>query len=208
MGEVPIKRDDGDDTLGHREYVGAHWEEIGRLQFDFLVDQGLGREHTLVDVGCGSLRAGVWLIPHLRRGRYLGIDKRADLIEAGARRELSLPLRWRKRPQLVVSDRFEFDLFDRPADVGIAQSLFTHLTPDLIVLCLTNLRAWSPACRLYATFFEADEPTANPNRPNDHGRFAYTREEMRALAHQGGWQFSYIGEWGHPRGQMMGAFNS
>jgi hypothetical protein len=28
------------EKLGHRNYVGGMWEEIGKLQFDFLVQQG------------------------------------------------------------------------------------------------------------------------------------------------------------------------
>lgn len=204
--EVSIECDGGGGTVGHREYVGAYWDEMGRLQFDFLVGQGLRRHHTLVDIGCGSLRGGVRLIPYLRRGRYLGIDKRADLIAAGVTHELSRWLRWRKHPELVVSDRFEFDRFSRHADVGIAQSLFTHLTPDVIEQCLRSLAAWSPRCRLFATFFEADTSQANPGEPHDHRRFAYTRDEMGELAQRAGWRFTYVGEWGHPRGQMMGEF--
>lgn len=153
-----------------------------------------------------SLRGGVRLIPYLRRGRYLGIDKRADLIAAGVTHELSRWLRWRKHPELVVSDRFEFDRFSRHADVGIAQSLFTHLTPEVIEQCLRSLAAWSPRCRLFATFFEADTSQANPGEPHDHRRFAYTRDEMGELAQRAGWRFTYVGEWGHPRGQMMGEF--
>ena len=41
-------------TLGHRDYVGGRWEELGRLQFDFLCDHGLRPEHVLLDVACGE----------------------------------------------------------------------------------------------------------------------------------------------------------
>ncbi|HEY7982454.1 MAG TPA: hypothetical protein VID19_13355, partial [Candidatus Eremiobacteraceae bacterium] len=44
---------EGVKLLGHRAYVGGIWEEIGKLQFDFLVAHGLRPEHHLVDVGCG-----------------------------------------------------------------------------------------------------------------------------------------------------------
>ena len=46
--------------LGHRAFVGGDgdlWDRIGRLQFDFLVSQGLRPEHVLLDFACGSLRA-------------------------------------------------------------------------------------------------------------------------------------------------------
>jgi len=60
-----------------------------------------------------------------------------------------------RAPQFVVSDSFEFQMFDKMPNVAIAQSLFTHLTLDDIGLCLRNLRQFvqCPAT-LYATFFE------------------------------------------------------
>lgn len=50
----------------HREPVGGMWEEIGRLQFDFLIQNGLKPDHKLLDVGCvavfislNTLRKGI-----------------------------------------------------------------------------------------------------------------------------------------------------
>jgi hypothetical protein len=42
----------------HRELIGGMWETIGRLQFDFMVAQGLIPSSTLLDIGCGALRGG------------------------------------------------------------------------------------------------------------------------------------------------------
>src|SRR3954467_1442195 len=89
---------------GHRRYVGGSWDEFGRLQFDFLVGQGLRPENVLVDVACGSLRAGVHLIPYLDPGNYLGIEKERLLIEGGLEHELPAAVREERRPELVVSD--------------------------------------------------------------------------------------------------------
>jgi len=47
---------EGIKAAGHRRYVGGMWEEIGQLQFDYLVSQGLRPEHVFCDVACGSLR--------------------------------------------------------------------------------------------------------------------------------------------------------
>ena len=43
----------------HREVIGGMWEELGRLQKRFLIEQGLKPDHRFLDMGCGSLRAGV-----------------------------------------------------------------------------------------------------------------------------------------------------
>jgi len=67
----------------HRQRIGDMWDEIGQLQFNFLVEQGLLPYHTLLDVGCGCLRGGVYFVPYLENGHYFGMDINESLIEAG-----------------------------------------------------------------------------------------------------------------------------
>lgn len=115
----------------HRQMVGGYWDQIGRLQFDYLVQRGLRASDVLLDVGCGSLRAGRFFIEYLEPEHYLGLDAEADLIQAGLEHELPAAIGQAKKPRFVVSDRFAFDQFERQPTVGLAQSLFTHLTPEL-----------------------------------------------------------------------------
>ena len=86
---------EGIKKAGHRQYVGGYWDEIGRLQFEYLVSQGLRPHHYLLDIACGALRAGIHFIPYLEPGHYLGIDKEADLIQAGTEKELNPEVRER-----------------------------------------------------------------------------------------------------------------
>jgi hypothetical protein len=192
---------DGD---GHRDYVGGLWEAVGSLQFRFLVDQGLEPQHVLLDVACGSLRGGVRFIPYLDPGNYLGIDMHRPLIEAGVEHEIGPKLNALKRPEFVVSDQFEFQRFSRAPDFALAQSLFSHLAPQDIALCLRNLRGVArPNTRFYATFFEVDRPQSNARISNPRGKFLYTRDEMARFGAASGWQSRYIGDWRHPRQQRM-----
>jgi SAM-dependent methyltransferase len=189
---------------GHRRYIGGMWEEIGKLQFDFLVQQGLKPQHYFVDVACGSLRAGVHLIPYLEPGHYLGIEKEPELIEAGMEKEISPEIAKAKQPEFVVSDSFEFEKFSKVPDYGIAQSLFTHLPPAVIDLCFAKLRGhFSPDGVFYATYFESAEPVKNPDEPHDHGFFVYTRDHMLEFGTRNGWNAEYIGNWNHPRDQVI-----
>ena len=89
--------------IGHREYIGGRWDEIGALQFDFLVAHGLRPEHVLLDIACGSFRLGVRAVPYLDAGNYHGIEKERRLIEIGAEQELGAALVAEKRPELIVS---------------------------------------------------------------------------------------------------------
>jgi hypothetical protein len=184
--------------------VGGLWDEVGRLQADFLIGEGLQPSDVLVDIACGSLRAGVHLVPYLDDGNYLGIEKEALLIERGRTEELPRGMEQAKRPEFLLSDGFEFAHFSKPADWAVAQSLFSHLNPDGIRLCLNNLHAWSsPDCRLYATFLEGRRHSFNPAQSHDLLGFRYTTAEMAAFGVETGWSFRYIGDWGHPRGQVM-----
>lgn len=192
------------DGIGHRAYVGGLWESLGSLQFRFMVDNGLEPQHVFLDIACGSLRAGVRFIPYLEPGNYLGIDVKQELIDAGIKNELGQKLYNLKRPEFVVSETFEFSRFSKQPDFALAHALFIHLSDQQILLCLRNLRAIANAkARFYATFFESDEPRRTVL---DHHPFiiiSHTRGQMIEFGRLSGWDTRYIGNWGHPRGQIM-----
>lgn len=196
--------DEGIAKRGHRDYVGGMWEEIGNLQFDFLLSKGLKPDSYLLDIACGSLRLGVKAIPYLERSHYLGIEKERGLVKAGLEKELDSKLKAQKQPKVVISDSFEFEKLGQKADFAIAQSLFTHLPPDLINLCFKKLYPWlEDKGVFYATFFETDQKLKNPEKPHDHGYFAYTQAEMRGFGETHGFVAHYIGTWNHPRNQVI-----
>lgn len=193
-------------AIGHRDYVGGMWEEIGQLQFNFLVAQGLKPEHTLLDIACGSLRGGVHFINYLNVGNYLGLDKEQELINRGIEQELGKDEQAEMQPEFVISDGFEFDKFSKKPDYAIAQSLFTHLVENDIKRCLKNLKEF--ACHkpltFFATFFECETPKKGElETSHSHAKFEYTRAQMEQFGIESGWQVEYLGDWGHPRGQKM-----
>jgi hypothetical protein len=189
--------------LGHRGYVGGLWEEIGRLQFEMMVRYGLRPHHCFLDIACGSLRGGIHFINYLDVGNYLGIDREESAIRSGIEKELGQVVFEEKKPEFVVSATFEFDRFSKKPDYSLAQSLFTHLTAEEIQLCLRRLSQYrAPDHRLFATFFEGDSGQ-NPPTADYLANFGYSREEMRAFGERCGWKATYIGEWGHPRNQML-----
>ena len=105
------------------------WDEIGKLQFDFLVERGLRPDHYLLDIGCGSLRGGVHFIRYLSEGHYFGVEKEESLLEAGRSVELKRYALEEKEPQLFAVD--DFDLSALPSQVEfdfmLAQSVFTQM---------------------------------------------------------------------------------
>jgi len=101
--------DKGITEKGHRAYVGGMWEEIGKLQFNFLLSKGLKPEHYLLDIACGALRLGVNAIPYLEASHYLGVEKESGLVKAGLEKELNPELREEKQPNIIISNTFEFE---------------------------------------------------------------------------------------------------
>jgi SAM-dependent methyltransferase len=201
----------------HRDVVGGLWGEIGRLQFEFLVSQGLLPDHRLVDVGCGCLRGGIHLVRYLEPGNYFGIDINQPLLDAGYDFELSQGLRKRlPRAQLRCDGEFDFSPFHASFDFAIAQSLFTHLPADLFRLCLERLaRSIAPGGRFYASFYIAPDAHAlgvqfcHPGGwiTADHCEpYHYRLSDIVRLCASLPWHPSLIGEWAHPRGLQMVLF--
>jgi len=189
---------------GHRRYVGGLWDPVGRLQLEFLVHRGLLPHHAFLDIGCGALRGGIHLIPYLDPGNYFGMEKQAGLIQAALTEEISPEVVAARKPRLVVSADFDFARFGTRFDCALAHSLFTHLTAAEVMRCLRGLRpCMAPDGHLWATFLECERPRENPSVSHDHGRFEYTRAQMAAFGTEGGWSMEYVGDWGHPRGQVM-----
>lgn len=204
----------------HREVVGGDWERMGALQLDFLRAQGLRPDQRLIDVGCGSLRAGVHLVAYLEPGGYWGIDKNEALLDAGWAVELAAAgCRDRQpRAQLVALENFEFARLGETFDVGLAQSLFTHLSLNRIRLCLVRLAgAMRPGGVLFATYFEAADPrdATEPviHSPGgvttypDRNPFHYFPGDFEHAIRGTPWRLERIGDWGHPRGQRMMRFS-
>ncbi|MEO1039972.1 MAG: class I SAM-dependent methyltransferase [Pseudomonadota bacterium] len=200
----------------HRDVIGGLWEELGALQFDFLVSQGLMPEDRLLDVGCGSLRAGVRLVPYLQPGRYYGLDLREELLDAGYEREI-VPMGLASRlPRANLATVGDFDAtgFGVTFNYAIAQSVFTHLPQDELARCLIALApVFEPGGRFLVTYFErpADAQPGGVAHPRgivthaDRDPFDFTQEQLRAATVEG-WTLDVIGEWGHPRDQRMAVF--
>jgi SAM-dependent methyltransferase len=200
----------------HRNLVGGLWDVMGDLQLAFLKKAGMLPKHRLLDIGCGCLRAGVKIIPYLEPGNYWGIDAEKSLLDAGYQKEIApAGLRDRlPRSNLYCSRRF---LHQRlPAgtiDFGIMNSVMTHLPLNALRLCLENSRTYfKPGARLFITFFELPDglPFGQVHRNPAGGRttgfsdpYHYYRRDMQWMAEDTPWEARYLGDWGHPRGQMM-----
>lgn len=203
----------------HREAVGGRWDEMGQLQLDYLVQQGLTPQSRMLDVGCGSLRGGVHFIKYLETGRYFGIDASPEILGAG-REELKKHNLADKKPTLELMDDFGFPRLNQTFDYALAQSVFTHLPLNNIMLCVMNMeKVLAPGGKFYATFFENPKGKFNLGtlpRPwgdgstfptyFDRDPFHYDFETFEWICEGTKLKVNYIGDWNHPREQHMMVF--
>ncbi len=206
QGDLHLPPDEIVRIRGHRVYVGGHtpekWYGIGERQFHYLVSQGLRPEHRFLDIACGSLRLGQYLIPYLDAGNYHGVEGSEPLVKAGLENELLFDLATTKAPKFGYGYGFDFD-FVPGFDYAIAQSLFTHLTREDIALCFANLRPKTHAdSRFYFTFFEGDEAQNAHAESHANLRWEFSFDTMQTLAGPA-WSLNYIGDWGHQADQRM-----
>lgn len=199
----------------HREFIGGLWDELGALQYSYLVKDGLKAEHRLIDIGCGCFRLGVRIIPYLNPGNYFGIDISVPLLDVGYEKEIEpagLSARF-PRQNAIANSRYDISAFGGQFDYGIAQSVFTHLPLGELRMCLMTLAPqFKKGARLHVTYFPVPEEHASgpfhhhggvTTHP-DRDPFHHTTAAVRAMSSQcPGWDLTVVGRWNHPRAQEM-----
>jgi SAM-dependent methyltransferase len=145
----------------YRAYVGPpeDYDLIAAMTFNLLTTLGLRQHHSLLDIGCGSLRIGRLLIPYLNRGKYFGIEPAEWLVAEGIKQELGETVVQAKRPPFFFTDSPEIaGRANVSFDFALAQSIFSHCGLDLIRSWLSAIsRSLAPDGILLATFLPGDE---------------------------------------------------
>ena len=185
----------------YKTAVGGMWEEMGKLQIDFLVAQGLKPEHYFLDIGCGSLRAGIDISKHMLNAGRTELKKN-NLIQM--------------KPTLVLMNNFEFYTLNQKFDYAIAQSVFTHLPLNNIIRCIMNIeKVLVQGGKFYATFNENPEGKFNLEEvKHPHGGVSYfDKDDFHYDFNTFNWicegtklKAEYIGNWQHPRSLKMLVF--
>lgn len=163
-----LDRKAGDDH--YRAYVGPAWryDLLAALQFQAMTSLGLREYHSLLDVGCGSLRAGRLFIPYLLPGRYFGIEPNRAMLKAGLRAHFGVRW-WRggilaaRRPHFDHSSRFDFLCFGRQFDFILAQSIISHTGPGQLEAFFRGCAAaLEPQGQAFVTFMAGERDCAEP----------------------------------------------
>jgi SAM-dependent methyltransferase/predicted O-methyltransferase YrrM len=202
----------GDQNTWHLLSVGGNFKAMGMAQLEMLKRNGLKPHHTLLDVGCGSLRLGVQAMGYLQPCCYFGIDCDEQMVKAGIQRELLAETRAEKQPSFTINKYFDLSEFGNTKfDFAIAQSVFTHLPPTGIELCLKNVMARiNPGGKFFASYNLADNHiTRFGQKYPDMTRYSF--EYFETLARKYNFGLRNIGNWGIEQNrnndQLLLAFN-
>ena len=185
----------------YRAYVGPpeDYDLIAAMAFNLLTTLGLRQHHSLLDIGCGSLRIGRLLIPYLNRGKYFGVEPNKWLVDEGIKWELGETLVQIKRPTFSFSDSPETIAQAKTAfDFALAQSIFSHCGLDLIKGWLSAIsRSLAQDGVLVATFLIGEEDSSRtgwiyPECVN------YRPVTLERAAEEVNLRFEIL-DWKHPR---------
>jgi hypothetical protein len=142
----------------------ADYESVGRMQLATLIQLGLYPSSKLLDVGCGSLRAGYWFMNFLEPGCYFGIEPRREEVDDGLRYIIEPELVEYARPTFAYNDDFNLDVFGTTFDFVIARSIWSHTTKGQIEAMLDSfLQVSHPGSLLVASYLPAS-PLPDPIR--------------------------------------------
>ena len=125
----------------YRKWVGPEgwYDVVGAAQFSVLTMLGLREKHSVLDIGCGSLRLGRFCILYLEPGNYCGIEPAEHILKEGVEENLGNEIVDRKQPSFDHNDQFDLGVFNRKFDFLVAQSIFSHASRSQIQRCLAQV---------------------------------------------------------------------
>ncbi|MEK7265676.1 MAG: class I SAM-dependent methyltransferase [Pseudomonadota bacterium] len=166
--------------------VGGAFDQIGELERDLLVAEGLRDDGLIVDIGCGAGRLAVRLRDRPQLS-YVGIDVVPELLEFAK--------------QAAQRPDWRFDLVSKteiPCDAGAASmcaafSVFTHLPENTCLAYLAEMRRVLKRDGVAVfSFLDADLPAHQKLLRDGVRCFLLTRT---AFARNIGYSKGRISEW-------------
>lgn len=190
-------------AASHRRYVGdpETYDTTAALQFSLLTLLGLREHHTLLDVGCGSLRAGRLFITYLSQGNYYGIEPNRQIVQEGIEKETGRDLIALKQPTFSYNADFQATHFDTRFDYVLAHSIFSHASCAQVCRCLGEVKKVTKPNAIVVATFREGETNYKGDKWVYPDTITYTAEYIQALVAQQGLASQLLRQYPHPRSQ-------
>ena len=166
-------------------FSGSNGGYESRMQYDFMLAQGLLPEHHFLDLGCGALRGTIRFVDYLRNGNFYGADisiglLKEAIIECGR-------LKLRNTPILQLMESFDLtSLFDVKFDFILCNSVTVHIEPDDIQeLCFSIANVLEKTGKAYISIHPLDEKATEPYKWDGY-RWWYKRSWIIQESRKGG----------------------
>jgi SAM-dependent methyltransferase len=137
------------ERLAQTRFLGGpkrDFERVGRMGLEMLLAEGLTPSSRVLDVGCGALRLGYWLMRFLDPGCYFGIEPQQEMLAMGLEQIVEPEVVQRAESRFASNDDFDFSVFDERFDFVVARSIWTHASRAQI-------------SKMLASFAETSSPT-------------------------------------------------
>jgi SAM-dependent methyltransferase len=162
------------------------FDPLGMSQIELLKIFGLRSDHYVLDIGCGALAGGKYLIPYLEPGHYFGIEPQQWLIDAGIKYELGRRNLDLKRPVFSNDDEFNLSLFGQQFDFLLAHSIFSHATQVQIQKALHEAAKVMRPSGVFATSYMKGETDYHGDVWLVPGVCEYTPKRMEEFVTESG----------------------
>jgi cyclopropane fatty-acyl-phospholipid synthase-like methyltransferase len=129
------------------------FEIAGRNQLMVLLSEGLYPGSKVLDIGCGCLRGGYWLIHFLDPECYFGIEPNRNMLDAGIRILLEPGLSDIKKPRFDGNADFDFAVFGESFDFLFARSIWLHASKMQIKTMLDGFVRYSNTGGVFITSY-------------------------------------------------------
>jgi cyclopropane fatty-acyl-phospholipid synthase-like methyltransferase len=178
----------GEKECNYRSYVGNvdDYDIQAAEQFKIMTSLGLRDCHKLLDIGCGSLRAGRVLIPYLQAGNYFGIEPNEWLLEESMERELGRDILRIKNPTFIHTTDFAISEFKQKFDFFMAFSILSHTSQAQTRKCFAQVAAAMEEHSLFVFTFVEGEENYTGEEWVYPGVSTYTFEMMQKMAGESG----------------------
>lgn len=150
---------DRSQRLAQTAFLGGpkhDFERVGRLGLQVLLAEGLMPGSRVLDVGCGALRLGYWLMRFLDPGCYFGIEPQQEMLRIGLQQIVEPEVLQRAQARFAHNDDFDFSVFGERFDFVIARSIFTHAArPQIAAMLRSFAHTSEPRGAFLASYYPA-----------------------------------------------------
>ena len=180
----------------------AEYLDVGKEFLSYLTEHGLLPEHRLLDYGCGILRGGLFFIPYLNPGNYVGVDISAGRLAQG--RELM-------RHHGIPDDRYETylvrdcslkELKNEKFDYVWAHAVLMHMPEaDIRHLLFSLKHHMAENSSFFFTYFPSEKLGKSKVVKDQIRDFYYPTDHLRSIFDSMGYEFTimpsgYREKWG------------